>query len=395
MHVSIIGTGYVGLVTGTCFAEMGNDVICVDVDESKIQALKNGIISIYEPGLEEMVLRNYKRKTLDFMSDVGAALEKAEIVFIAVGTPTGEDGHADLRYVFQAAETIGKSMMHPLVVVNKSTVPVGTADKVRVRIQAELDKRGVCIYFDVVSNPEFLKEGSAVEDFMRQDRVVVGTDNVDSMKLMRELYTPFMKTNDRFIGMDIKSAEMTKYAANAMLATKISFINEIANICECVGADINMVRVGIGSDKRIGYNFIYPGCGYGGSCFPKDIRALIATAVENGYMPRILEAVEAVNTDQKKSISMKVVRRFGENLSGFVFALRGLSFKPDTDDLREASSLVVISELSKRGARIRAYDPKVTVDNGTDILKKFSSVECMNDQYSALTDADALILVTE
>ena len=357
MKISIIGTGYVGLVSGACFAEMGNSVTCLDIDTIKIKKLQKGIIPIYEPGLEEMVLTNYKKGMLHFTTDVKSALEKATITFIAVGTPQGEDGSANLKYVLEVAKNIGQYMISKMIIVDKSTVPVGTAEKVKTTIQTELDKRKSKLTFSVISNPEFLKEGAAINDFMHPDRVVVGADDQEAMDMMHELYMPFMKTNDRFIGMDIKSAEMTKYAANAMLATKISFMNEIANICERVGADVNSVRNGIGSDSRIGYSFIYPGCGYGGSCFPKDVQALARIAKECGCEPMLLDAVEKVNHAQKHVLVNKVIARFGEDLSDKIFAIWGLSFKPETDDMREATSITVINELLKRGAKIHAYDP--------------------------------------
>ena len=395
MKISVIGTGYVGLVSGVCFAQMGNKVTCVDIDEKKIEKLKQGIIPIYEPGLEDMTLENYKKGTLHFTTNSTEAIANSLICFIAVGTPMGEDGSADLRYVLAVAKTIGESMQDYIVVVDKSTVPVGTADKVKAAIQAELDKRGVNIPFDVVSNPEFLKEGAAIKDFMHPDRVVIGADNEKSLEIMRELYAPFMKQHDRFIAMDIRSAEMTKYAANAMLATKISFMNEMSQICERVGADINKVRNGIGSDSRIGYSFIYPGCGYGGSCFPKDVQALAKTAKDNGYAPRILDAVEAVNYDQKKVLSDKVIKRFGENLEGKIFAVWGLSFKPETDDMREASSITIINELTRRGAKVVAYDPKARHEAETFYLKGNANVSYVESKYDALKDADAVILITE
>ncbi|WP_345974753.1 UDP-glucose/GDP-mannose dehydrogenase family protein [Sulfurimonas sp. HSL3-7] len=395
MKISVIGTGYVGLVSGTCFAQMGNSTICVDIDKKKIENLKNGIIPIYEPGLEEMVLKNHKNGSLSFTTDVAEAVANTDIIFIAVGTPMGEDGSADLQYVLSVAKSIGEHMQHYMVIVDKSTVPVGTADKVQAAVQAELDRRGSDLKFDVVSNPEFLKEGAAIEDFMKPDRVVVGAESDKAMQMMRELYGPFMKTRDRFIEMDVKSAEMTKYAANAMLATKISFMNEIANICERVGADVNKVRNGIGSDARIGYSFIYPGSGYGGSCFPKDVQALAKTAKKHGYTPRILEAVEAVNYDQKSVISNKVIRRFGEDLSGRTFAVWGLAFKPETDDMREASSITIINELTSRGAEIVAYDPKARHEAENFYLKGNARVRYVDSKYEALTGADAVILVTE
>lgn len=395
MKISVIGTGYVGLVSGVCFAQMGNKVTCVDIDEKKIEKLRQGIIPIYEPGLEDMTLENYEKGTLKFTTDAGDAIANSLISFIAVGTPMGQDGSADLQYVLAVAKKIGESMQDYIVVVDKSTVPVGTADKVRAAIQAELDKRGVSIPFDVVSNPEFLKEGAAINDFMHPDRVVIGSDSEKALDIMRELYAPFMKNHDRFIAMDIKSAEMTKYAANAMLATKISFMNEMSQICERVGADINKVRNGIGSDSRIGYSFIYPGCGYGGSCFPKDVQALAKTAKDNGYTPRILDAVEEVNYAQKKVISDKVIKRFGENLDGKTFAVWGLSFKPETDDMREASSITIINELTRRGAKIVAYDPKARHEAESFYLKGNDNVSYVDAKYDALKDADAMILVTE
>ncbi len=394
MKISVIGTGYVGLVSGTCFAQMGNSVVCVDVDAKKIEKLNNGVIPIYEPGLEDMVKENYKLGTLKFTTDIKTAVENSEICFIAVGTPMGEDGSADLKYVLAVAKSIGEYITKPLIVVDKSTVPVGTADKVRAEINAQLQKRGVNIEFSVVSNPEFLKEGAAIEDFMKPDRVVIGADNEKAMNVMRELYAPFTRNHDRFIAMDIRSAEMTKYAANAMLATKISFINEMAQICERVGADVNKVRIGIGSDSRIGYSFIYPGCGYGGSCFPKDVQALAKTAKDYGYTPRILDAVEAVNLDQKSVLPGKVVKRFGESLAGLTFGIWGLSFKPETDDMREASSITLIKELTSRGAKVKAYDPKAMHEAKEHYLKGVA-VEYVENKYEAVSGADAMILVTE
>ena len=395
MKISVVGTGYVGLVSGTCFAQMGNSVTCVDIDEKKIESLKQGHVPIYEPGLEEMVLENYKKGTLDFTTDIKDAIAKTKISFIAVGTPMGEDGSADLQYVLAVAKSIGEHMQDYMVVVDKSTVPVGTAEKVTATIQTELDRRGSDLKFDVVSNPEFLKEGAAINDFMHPDRVVIGADSDKAMQIMHDLYAPFMKNHDRFIGMDIKSAEMTKYTANAMLATKISFMNEISNICELVGADINKVRNGIGSDSRIGYSFIYPGCGYGGSCFPKDVQALAKTSKDHGYTPRILDAVEAVNYDQKTVISNKIIKRFGEDLNGKTFGVWGLSFKPETDDMREASSITIISELTKRGAKIVAYDPKARHEAESYYLKDNVNITYVDSKYEALKDADGLILITE
>ncbi|MDO9304106.1 MAG: UDP-glucose/GDP-mannose dehydrogenase family protein [Sulfuricurvum sp.] len=395
MKISVIGTGYVGLVSGTCFAQMGNSVTCVDIDQNKIDKLIQGIIPIYEPGLEDMVLENYAKETLKFTTNIADAIAHSTIAFIAVGTPMGDDGSADLQYVLAVAKSIGEHMNKYMVIVDKSTVPVGTAEKVRAAIQAQLDKRGVSIAFDVVSNPEFLKEGAAIKDFMHPDRVVIGADTDKAMQVMRDLYAPFMKQHDRFIGMDIKSAEMTKYAANAMLATKISFMNEIANICERVGADINKVRNGIGSDSRIGYSFIYPGCGYGGSCFPKDVQALAKTAKDFGYTPRILDAVEAVNYDQKHVISNKVFNRLGKDLSGKVFAVWGLAFKPETDDMREASAITIINDLTAAGATIVAYDPKARHEAEHFYLQGNNSVSYVDSKYDAIKDADAIILVTE
>lgn len=395
MNVSVIGTGYVGLVSGTCFAEMGNNVICVDVDKKKIQKLESGIIPIYEPGLKDMVIKNHKNKNLSFTTDIKNALDKTNICFIAVGTPMGEDGSADLKYVLEVAKSIGKDMKHHMYVVDKSTVPVGTAQKVKSAIQNELDLRNSNLTFDVISNPEFLKEGAAISDFMKPDRVVIGADNKNALKVMHELYKPFIQKTDTFIPMDIKSAEMTKYAANAMLATKISFINEISNICEKVGADINKVRNGIGSDSRIGYSFIYPGCGYGGSCFPKDVQALVKTSKDFGYNPRILNAVEEVNYDQKKVISDKIVKRYGMDLKDKTFAIWGLSFKPETDDMREATSITVIKELVSKGANICAYDPKARHEAEEFYLKDTKNIKYFDSKYDALNGCDAMVLLTE
>ncbi len=395
MKIVVIGTGYVGLVTGTCFAEMGNEVVCVDIDQQKIENLKQGIIPIYEPGLENLVTRNYKKGTLRFTSTLKAAMKDAEVAFIAVGTPMGENGSADLKYVLNVAAEIGQEMNNTMVVVDKSTVPVGTADKVKATIQKELDLRADKTRFHVVSNPEFLKEGAAVEDFMKPDRVVIGADDEEALNKMRQLYAPFFRTHNRFIGMDIRSAEMTKYAANAMLATKISFMNEIANICERVGADVNEVRIGIGSDRRIGYSFIYPGCGYGGSCFPKDVNALINTANAVGYHPELIAAVDGVNQRQKQVIVQKIITRFGENLSGKTFALWGLSFKPETDDMRDAASLVIVDELTKRGAKISAYDPKAMTEAKEYYFKNNTRITYAEQKYAVVENADALILLTE
>jgi UDPglucose 6-dehydrogenase len=395
MNISIVGSGYVGLVSGTCFSEMGNKVTCIDIDKTKIQKLENGIIPIFEPGLEQMVLKNVKNENLFFTTNLGEAISNAEIVFIAVGTPMGDDGSADLQYVLAVAKSIGESMVKELVVVDKSTVPIGTADKVKATIQTELDKRRVQIKFHVVSNPEFLKEGAAIDDFMKPDRVVIGADSEYAFDKMKQLYSPFFRTHDRFITMDIRSAEMTKYAANAMLATKISFMNEIANICERVGADANQVRIGIGSDKRIGYSFIYPGAGYGGSCFPKDVKALKKIAEECGYKANLISSVEEVNNAQKLVIAQKIVKKFGKDLTGKTFALWGLAFKPETDDMREAPSIYVIKELVSRGANLQVYDPKAMVEAKECYLNVVDNVSYLDSKYEVLKNADALILLTE
>ena len=395
MNIAVVGSGYVGLVSGTCFAEMGNHVTCVDIDPVKIEKLKKGIIPIFEPGLEALVLKNVTNKNIDFTTNLSEAISNAKIVFIAVGTPMGDDGSADLQYVLAVAKSIGASMNKEIVVVDKSTVPIGTADKVKAEIQQELDKRNTAVKFHVVSNPEFLKEGAAIDDFMKPDRVVIGADTSYAFDIMKQLYSPFLRTNDRFIKMDIRSAEMTKYAANAMLATKISFMNEIANICEKVGADANQVRIGIGSDKRIGYSFIYPGAGYGGSCFPKDVKALKKIAEEYGYKANLITAVEHVNDAQKLVIANKVIKRFGEDLSGFSFSLWGLAFKPGTDDMREAPAIYIVKELVKRGAKIKAYDPKAISEAKEYYLKGIENIEYYNSKYEVLKDTDALILLTE
>jgi len=393
MNIGVIGSGYVGLVAAACFSEMGNSVVCIDVDQTKIDKLKMGVIPIYEPGLSTLVKKNFAKGSLKFSIDINDALSVAEVVFIAVGTPMGDDGSADLKYVLQVAQSIGENMQHYLVIVDKSTVPVGTADKVKEEIQSALDVRDSALTFNVVSNPEFLKEGAAINDFMHPDRVVVGADNEKAMQLMRNLYDPFTLSNDRFIGMDIRSAEMTKYAANAMLATKISFINEIANICERVGADVNHVRTGIGSDKRIGYQFIYPGCGYGGSCFPKDVQALVNIANDYGYNPELISSVERVNKAQKQILFSKLVSQFGDDLQGKKIAVWGLSFKPETNDMREAPSIYLIQSIIKNGGKVSAYDPKA-MEEAKFYLKDIEINYC-NDKYSALEGADALILVTE
>jgi UDPglucose 6-dehydrogenase len=395
MKIAVIGTGYVGLVSGTCFAEMGNTVTCVDINEEKIQNLEKGIIPIYEPGLTPMVLKNVDNKNLQFSTSLKESIQDVNIVFIAVGTPMGEDGSADLQYVTAVAKEIGESMNSELVVVDKSTVPVGTADKVKETIQNELNKRDANLKFHIVSNPEFLKEGDAINDFMKPDRVVIGADNDYAFDIMKKLYHPFTMSYDRIIEMDIRSAEMTKYAANAMLATKISFMNEIANICEKVGADVNNVRVGIGSDKRIGYSFIYPGAGYGGSCFPKDVKALKKTAEDYNYQARLINAVEEVNDDQKLVIAKKVIGRFGEDLTGKTFGLWGLAFKPGTDDMREAPAIYTVKELTKRGAKVLAYDPKAIDEARHFYLKDIENIEYVDSKYQVLEDADALILLTE
>ena len=393
MKIGVIGSGYVGLVAAACFAEMGNTVTCVDIDQNKIDALENGIIPIYEPGLEPLVKNNFAKNRLLFTTNINDALEATSIVFIAVGTPMGEDGSADLQYVLSVAKSIGENMHHHLIVVDKSTVPVGTADRVRITIQECLNNRDSDLTFDVVSNPEFLKEGAAIKDFMHPDRVVVGSNNEKSTQEMRQLYSPFTVSSDRFISMDIRSAEMTKYAANAMLATKISFINEMSNICEKVGADVNQVRKGIGSDSRIGYKFIYPGCGYGGSCFPKDVKALINISNSVDYNPSLISAVEKVNYEQKQILFSKVKSQFGENLSEYKFAIWGLSFKPETDDMREAPSIPLIKSLIEAGAVVNAYDPKAT-EEAKFYLKGYDVNYHLN-KYDTLLEADAVILVTE
>jgi len=399
MKLVVIGTGYVGLVTGTCFAEMGNTVTCVDIDEAKIEGLKKGILPIYEPGLEEMVLENHREGRLRFTTSVKEAVADADIHFIAVGTPPGEDGSADLQYVLAVARELGQHMQAGYnVVVDKSTVPVGTADKVRAVVQEELDKRGSDIQFDVVSNPEFLKEGAAIDDFMRPDRVVVGISDERSGKLMHDLYAPFTRNHDRILIMGVRDAEMTKYAANAMLATKISFMNEIAALCERLDVDVENVRLGIGSDERIGYHFIYPGCGYGGSCFPKDVKALLRMADENDLDAMVLDAVERRNDQQKHRLFEKITDKFGSDLSGLTFALWGLAFKPGTDDMREAPSLVLIRELIAAGARIQAHDP-VAIETARREMNaawlEEGKITFYEHQYDVLEGADALVLVTE
>ena len=393
MKIAIVGTGYVGLVTGTCFAEIGVNVVCVDTNAEKIEALKKGVIPIYENGLEEMVLRNAKAGRLNFTTSLEECLDEVDVVFSAVGTPPDEDGSADLSYVLQVAHTIGRNLQKYVLVVTKSTVPVGTAQKVRDAIREELERRGVDIPFDVASNPEFLKEGNAINDFMSPDRVVVGVDSERAKKLMTKLYKPFLLNNFRVIFMDIPSAEMTKYAANSMLATRISFMNDIANLCERVGADVNMVRSGIGSDTRIGRKFLYPGIGYGGSCFPKDVKALIKTAEQNGYEMRVLRAVEEVNERQKSVLFDKLARLWEGDMRGKTVAMWGLSFKPETDDMREAPSLVLIDKLREAGCRVRVYDP-AAMDECRRRLGE-DAVAYAKDLYDATLDADALLLVTE
>ena len=394
MKISVIGTGYVGLVSGTCLADVGNDVLCLDLDANKIRILEEGGIPIFEPGLEAMVKRNVAAGRLRFTTDVAAAVEHGVLQFIAVGTPPDEDGSADLQYVVAAARNIGRHMTDYKVVVDKSTVPVGTADKVRAAIAEELARRGAEVPFSVVSNPEFLKEGAAVEDFMKPDRIVVGADDPRAVEAMRELYAPFQRNHDRLLVMDVRSAELTKYAANAMLATRISFMNELANLAEALGADIELVRKGIGSDPRIGFHFLYPGVGYGGSCFPKDVQALIRTAAEAGHDLKVLGAVEAANEVQKGVLGRKITQRLGADLSGRTIALWGLAFKPNTDDMREAPSLMLIAELLARGATIVAYDP-VAVHEARRILGDNPRIRYAQSPMDALEGADVLAIVTE
>ncbi|WP_406535708.1 UDP-glucose dehydrogenase family protein [Methanobrevibacter sp.] len=396
MNITVIGTGYVGLVTGACFSKMGNKVYCVDIVEEKIEGLKNNIMPIFEPQLEDIVKTSQERGDLIFTTDIKEALDNTEIIFIAVGTPMADDGSANLDYIFSAADDIAKNLTHDSIVVIKSTVPVGTGFKVRDEIQSILDERNSSVKIDIVSNPEFLKEGTAVEDCLHPDRIVIGAENDDVFDIMKDLYSSFVLNHERFILMDVKSSEMTKYVANAMLATKISFMNEIANICEVTGANVQSVRLGIGSDKRIGYDFIYAGCGYGGSCFPKDVQALINTAKSNGYEPKIISNVELVNKRQKMVLVDKVVKRFGEDLTGFTFAVWGLAFKPYTDDVREATSLVVISELIKRGAKIKAYDSHAIEEFKNAIDDEYmDSIEFAQSRYDVIEGSDALILITE
>jgi len=397
MKLAVVGTGYVGLVTGACFAEMGNHVVCVDVDTEKLARLHRGEIPIYEPGLEQIVQRNFKRGSLEFTDDLAMALDGAQVAMIAVGTPPGEDGSADLRYVLEVARGIGQHMTDYVVIADKSTVPVGTAEKVTAEVNRALENRGATVPFDVVSNPEFLKEGAAVEDFMRPDRVVVGTDSDRAREVLNELYEPFSRTRDKLMFMGVRDAEMTKYAANAMLATKISFMNEMANLCERLDADVENVRKGIGSDPRIGFSFIFPGCGYGGSCFPKDVKAILGMAKDVGFSPILMQAVEDRNQLQKHRLVERIIESFGEDLSGLVFGMWGLAFKPGTDDVREASSAVMIRELVERGAVVKAYDP-VAMENITHEIDANwigHQVLLCDHQYDAVKDANALILATE
>ncbi|MHB8741969.1 MAG: UDP-glucose dehydrogenase family protein [Sulfuricaulis sp.] len=398
MKLTIIGTGYVGLVTGACFAEMGNNVTCVDIDKQKIAGLKQGILPIYEPGLESVVANNFKNGRLGFCTSLSDPIAESDLYFIAVGTPPGEDGSADLQYVLAVAREIGRHINRYTIVVDKSTVPVGTADKVRAAISDELRQRAADVSFDVVSNPEFLKEGAAVEDFMRPDRVVIGTDSEAVRKAMRDLYLPFMRNHERLLFMGVRDAEMSKYAGNAMLATKISFMNEIANLCERMGVDVENVRQGIGSDSRIGYSFIYPGAGYGGSCFPKDVKALIRMAQDHDFEPKVLNAVEARNAAQKQVLFEKIRHRFGSNLKGMTFGLWGLAFKPGTDDMREASSVVLLQSLIDAGASVKAYDPVAMTVAKREFPRAWfdaGQLRLVDEQYLAVADVDALVLVTE
>ncbi len=398
MKITIIGTGYVGLVTGACFSEMGASVTCIDIDVQKIENLKKGVLPIYEPGLEKMVLGNYKDGLLKFSTSLSDAIKESNLYFIAVGTPPGEDGSADLKYVLEVAAEIGRNIEDHAVIVDKSTVPVGTADKVKQTIQREIDKRGVDIKFDVVSNPEFLKEGAAIVDFMKPDRIVVGADTLRAKTIMKRLYAPFSRNRDKIIFMSVRDAEMTKYAANAILATKISFMNEIANICEHLGVDVENIRKGIGSDSRIGYSFIYPGCGYGGSCFPKDVKALIRTSIECGFDPKLLKSVKNRNEMQKQNLSQKIFKRFGNDLSGLCFGVWGLAFKPGTDDMREAPAIVLINDLVAAGAMVKAYDPIAMKEAEKKFPRDWFDTErlvLVRQQYDAIDGADAMVLLTE
>ena len=397
MKLAIIGTGYVGLVTGACFAEMGNQVVCVDIDQHKVARLKCGDIPIHEPGLQEIVERNVKRGSIQFTDELKAALDGTQVVMIAVGTPPSSDGSADLRYVLEVAKSLGEHMTKYLVIADKSTVPVGTAEKVEAEVQKALASRGLTINFDVVSNPEFLKEGAAVEDFMRPDRVVVGTDSDRARAVLSELYEPFSRTRDKLIFMGVRDAEMTKYAANAMLATKISFMNEMSNLCEYLDVDVENVRKGIGSDPRIGFNFTFPGCGYGGSCFPKDVKAILGMAKDVDFSPLVMQAVEDRNQKQKHRLVTRIVEFFGDDLSGLIFGMWGLSFKPGTDDVREASSVVMIRELIGRGAIVKAYDPVAMETIKNEINRSWIGNQLIlcGHQYDAMEDINALILMTE
>lgn len=392
MKIAVVGTGYVGLVSGTCLAEVGIDVTCIDIDSNKIEGLKQGVMPIYEPGLEAMVVKNHSKGKLNFSTSLEEGIKDADVAFIAVGTPPDEDGSADLKYVLAVAREIGRHMNSYGVVVTKSTVPVGTAEKVRAAVQDELDQRGASIHFDIASNPEFLKEGAAIDDFMKPDRIVVGVDSEKAQAIMTKLYKPFIVNGHPLVFMDIPSAEMTKYAANAMLATRISFMNDIANLCEIMGADVNAVRKGIGSDPRIGSRFLYAGIGYGGSCFPKDVKALIKTARENDYQMRILESVEDVNDDQKSVLYNKLTQSLGQDLSGKTFGMWGLSFKPNTDDMREAPSLVLIDKILNAGGKIVAYDPVASHETQRILGDKITYVD---GPYKAIDQSDALLIVTE
>ncbi|CCJ61240.1 UDP-glucose dehydrogenase family protein [Bordetella bronchiseptica] len=394
MKITVVGTGYVGLVSGACLADMGNEVLCLDTDAAKVAMLREGRIPIYEPGLEDLVKRNVAGGRLQFTDDIAASVAFGDVQFIAVGTPPGEDGSADLQYVLAAARSIARHMTTRKVVVDKSTVPVGTADKVRAAMQEVLAERGVDVPFSVASNPEFLKEGAAINDFMSPDRIIVGADDEHTIDTMRRIYAPFQRTHERVMVMDVRSAELTKYAANAMLATRISFMNEMANLAEALGADIEQVRRGIGADPRIGYHFLYPGIGYGGSCFPKDVQALMRTAGEHALPMRVIEAAETANQAQKLRLAHKVVARYGADLQGRTFALWGLAFKPNTDDMREAPSLSTIADLTRRGARIRAYDP-VAMPQAARVLDDNPAVELVDDMYQALDGADGLLIATE
>lgn len=394
MKITVVGTGYVGLVSGACLADMGNEVLCLDTDAAKVAMLREGRIPIYEPGLEDLVKRNVAGGRLRFTDDIAASVAFGDVQFIAVGTPPGEDGSADLQYVLAAARSIARHMTTRKVVVDKSTVPVGTADKVRAAMREVLAERGVDVPFSVASNPEFLKEGAAINDFMSPDRIIVGADDEHTIDTMRRIYAPFQRTHERVMVMDVRSAELTKYAANAMLATRISFMNEMANLAEALGADIEQVRRGIGADPRIGYHFLYPGIGYGGSCFPKDVQALMRTAGEHALSMRVIEAAETANQAQKLRLADKVVARYGADLQGRTFALWGLAFKPNTDDMREAPSLSTIADLTRRGARIRAYDP-VAMPQAAKVLDDNPAVELVDDMYQALDGADGLLIATE